>query len=73
MEFKAGTDIRDADTDGDGLEDGEEIALGTDPLNPDTDGDGTNDGDEVALGGNPLINEPAAAAAIILWYLDTDE
>ena len=35
-----GTDPDEADTDGDGLTDGEEIALGTDPLNPDTDGDG---------------------------------
>ena len=33
-----------ADTDLDGLTDGEEAALGTDPTQPDTDGDGMNDG-----------------------------
>ena len=37
-----------ADTDGDGLKDGEEIlTYKTDPLNPDTDGDGLKDGAEV--------------------------
>jgi hypothetical protein len=35
------------DSDGDGLTDGQEIALGTDPFNPDTDGDGLTDGQEV--------------------------
>lgn len=35
------------DTDGDGLPDGDEVALGTDPLGADTDGDGLFDGDEV--------------------------
>lgn len=29
-----------ADTDGDGIDDGDEIELGTDPLDSDTDGDG---------------------------------
>jgi hypothetical protein len=42
------------DGDGDGLSDGEEVALGTSPGNPDTDGDGYPDGLEVALGSNPL-------------------
>ncbi len=31
---KYGTDPRNADTDGDGYTDGEEVAAGTDPLNP---------------------------------------
>ena len=39
----------EADSDGDGLSDAEEIKLGTDPLNPDTDGDGVGDGIEVRL------------------------
>ncbi|MEO8231383.1 MAG: OmpA family protein [Ignavibacteriota bacterium] len=47
-EKKIGTDPLNADTDGDGLNDGEEyLNLKTDPLNPDTDGDGLSDGDEV--------------------------
>jgi len=37
----------DADSDGDGLTDAQEILLGTDPNNPDTDGDGYSDGVEV--------------------------
>ncbi|MBI4639160.1 MAG: hypothetical protein HY731_00595, partial [Candidatus Tectomicrobia bacterium] len=48
------TDPLNADTDGDGLNDGDEIARGTNPLNPDTDQDGLNDGGEVARGTNPL-------------------
>jgi hypothetical protein len=35
------------DTDGDELNDGDEVSLKTEPLNPDTDGDGANDGEEV--------------------------
>jgi len=35
------------DTDGDGLNDQEEVLLGTDPTDPDTDGDGLLDGEEV--------------------------
>ena len=43
------------DSDGDGLNDYEEIYVyHTDPYNPDTDGDGYLDGDEVAHGYNPL-------------------
>lgn len=37
----------DNDTDGDGLNDEEEIAIGTDPENYDTDGDGISDGEEM--------------------------
>jgi MYXO-CTERM domain-containing protein len=47
-EAAAGTDPVIADTDGDGLIDGDEVdARGTDPTNPDTDGDGLRDGEEV--------------------------
>lgn len=50
-----GTDPKKADTDNDGMSDGEEVkGLGTDPLNSDTDGDGHNDGDEVKAGYNPM-------------------
>lgn len=38
-----GVDDGDEDTDGDGLTDFQEIEAGTDPQNPDTDGDGLND------------------------------
>jgi outer membrane protein OmpA-like peptidoglycan-associated protein len=43
---------RDADDDGDGLSNGEEIDLGTDPREADSDGDGIPDGTEVR-GENP--------------------
>jgi heat shock protein HslJ len=50
-----GTDPNNADTDRDGLLDGQEVLrLGTNPLNPDTDGDGLTDGDEAKRGTNPL-------------------
>jgi len=49
------TDPLGADTDGDGLSDGEEVHVhGTDPLLVDTDGDGIDDGEEIALGTDPL-------------------
>lgn len=47
-EKELGTDPWKADTDGDGLKDGEEVdTLKTAPLKSDTDGDGLSDGDEV--------------------------
>ena len=42
------------DSDGDGLLDGQEIAMGLDPDNPDSDGDGYNDGAEVHAGCDAL-------------------
>ena len=46
-----------ADTDFDGLSDGDEVnAWKTNPINPDTDGDGFRDSDEVKGGYNPLGN-----------------
>jgi outer membrane protein OmpA-like peptidoglycan-associated protein/opacity protein-like surface antigen len=49
-EKELGTDPDNPDTDGDGLNDGEEVRIYfTNPLNPDTDGDGLSDGDEVRL------------------------
>lgn len=38
-----GTDPLNADTDGDGVSDGAEVAAGTDPMNVDSDGDGVGD------------------------------
>ena len=51
--FGIGTNPLLADTDGDGLSDGEENSLGTNPLRPDTDGDGLSDVQELALGTSP--------------------
>lgn len=52
----AGTDPSTADSDGDGLSDGEEVIIhGTNPLLADTDYDGLSDGQEIDLGLNPLL------------------
>lgn len=59
QEIQIGTDLRDSDTDDDGLGDfiewtGSTMVGKTDPLDPDTDDDGYSDGVEVAVGTNPL-------------------
>jgi hypothetical protein len=55
QEFQAGTDPNNADTDGDGLNDGDEVnRYHTNPLLADTDGDGIPDGVEIQTGTNPL-------------------
>lgn len=46
--------LRD-DTDGDGVDDYEEIFLGTDPDDRDTDSDGGSDGDEQSTGTDPTV------------------
>ncbi|GEM_PF-1374268 len=60
-EQQLGADPNKADTDGDGLVDGEEVNIyHTDPLKADTDGDGIADGLEVRQGTNPLDPAPGA-------------
>jgi hypothetical protein len=55
QEFQLGTDPHKADTDGDGLSDGDEVNIyHTNPLLFDTDGDGISDGLEVQSGSDPL-------------------
>lgn len=55
QEFNLGTDLRNRDSDGDGLSDGDEVNRhGTNPLVTDTDGDGIPDGIEIQTGSNPL-------------------
>ena len=51
-----GTNPRKADTDRDGLSDGDEVYIYfTDPTLDDTDGDGNLDGDEIINGTDPLV------------------
>lgn len=55
QEFRAGTNPRNPDTDGDTLDDYQELmVLGTDPTKKDTDGDGVDDNVELMLGTDPL-------------------
>ncbi|MBW8874728.1 MAG: hypothetical protein JF614_07160 [Acidobacteria bacterium] len=58
-EFRGGLDPFNADTDGDGLLDGDELnRYHTNPLLRDTDGDGISDGLEIQSGSDPL--DPAS-------------
>ena len=56
-----GTSPTEADIDGDGLDDGEELEAGTDPLDWDTDSDGLPDGWECETGLDPLAGPDGAA------------
>ena len=57
-----GTDPNNADSDGDGLSDGDEVSVfGTQPTVADTDGDGIDDGVEIDNGLNPLDGTDGAA------------
>ena len=61
QELQLGTELCFEDTDGDNLNDGDEVNVyGTDPLVPDTDGDGIKDGDEVSIGKNPSDSSDGA-------------
>ena len=66
-EYKAGTDPRKADTDGDGLNDGDEVhKYHTSPVLADTDSDGLSDGVEVMVGSNPLDATDAKYSAALV-------
>lgn len=57
QELQLGTDPKKADTDGDGLLDGDEVRkYRTDPKVADTDGDGLSDGEEVNKWGTDPLN-----------------
>lgn len=63
-EYNAGTDPNVADTDGDTINDGEEVAEGedtfiTNPLLADSDGDGLNDATEITVGSDPSDSSDA--------------
>lgn len=61
-EQAAGTDPNLADTDGDGINDNDELNThGTDPLVADSDGDGILDGEEVIEGADGFITDPNLA------------
>ena len=65
-----GTDPLVADTDGDGLIDGDEVDIfGSDPTNPDSDSDGLTDGDEVTMYGT----DPNSVDTDGDGYTDRDE
>lgn len=57
-EEELGTSPTDADTDDDGLTDGDEVnTYGTDPTSEDTDGDWLTDNDELSVYGTDPVNE----------------
>lgn len=60
-EKSATTDVRQPDSDSDGLTDREEIKVyGTDPKKSDSDGDGKSDGDEIRNRSNPKDPSPSS-------------
>ncbi|MCB1689707.1 MAG: Ig-like domain-containing protein [Halioglobus sp.] len=76
QEFNAGTNPRVADTDGDGIRDGEELVAGVDgfitnPLLADSDGDGLSDGVEVAVGSDPNDETDRNIAAALVSLRST--
>lgn len=68
-------DAGPADSDNDGIPDGDEATYGTDPNNADTDGDGVNDGVEVLAGTDPTNASstiPATDFYVVLPYNDPE-
>ena len=63
-----GADPLSADTDGDGLSDGQEVNVyRTTPTNADTDGDGLKDGEEVGRDTNPLATDSDGDGLLDGW------
>ncbi|MBO0591036.1 gliding motility-associated C-terminal domain-containing protein, partial [Cellulophaga sp. E16_2] len=60
------------DTDNDGINDNEEVAIGTDPSNPDTDGDGINDGQEVNVDTTDPLDDCSSVGGTPLGASDCD-
>lgn len=66
QEYQKGTKANLADTDGDGLTDGQEVnTYQTDPLLADTDGGGQKDGAEISSGTNANSNADDTPAVVI--------
>ncbi|WKX76575.1 gliding motility-associated C-terminal domain-containing protein [Zobellia laminariae] len=61
------------DTDDDGINDNEEVAIGTDPNNPDTDGDGINDGQEVNVDNTDPLDDCSSVNGYPLGRSDCDD
>lgn len=80
QEYQNGTDPWNPDSDGDGLNDGDEVLLyGTDPNAVDSDGDGLTDNQEVVQGTNPnnehdpvFVDDNAAGDAAVGGAGDPD-
>ena len=69
------TDPGNADTDGDGISDGDEVAGGTNPLYADSDGDGMGDAAEVALTNSIAVNGSGGVLVVVPqtgWYHAVD-
>lgn len=62
VELSLSTNGSVADTDSDGIIDGDEEIHGTDPLNNDTDGDGINDGSEILAKLSPTTANTSGSA-----------
>ena len=68
-------DVGPADSDNDGIPDGDEARYGTDPNNADSDNDGVNDGVEVLAGTDPTSAAstiPATDFYVVLPYNDPE-
>ncbi|MGB7874521.1 MAG: hypothetical protein WBL25_09065 [Anaerolineales bacterium] len=72
-EWKARTDPRNRDTDGDGTDDRQEINNDTDPTNwedGDLDSDGLTNGEEIEIGTNPLTQDSDGDGLPDGWELE---